>query len=69
MSAKRLEMLENHICGIHTQTTSETPLISSVIVTDGGKKYPEIIDYHPDKKVRVETNQVILAISHIDEEN
>ena len=51
MLAKRLEMLDSHVCGIQAQTTSEAPLITSVTVSDGGKKYPEIIDYHPKKKV------------------
>lgn len=44
-------MIDNHVCGVQSQATSQGPKISSEIASDGSNKYPEIIDYHPDKKV------------------
>ena len=55
MSNKRLQLLQNHVCA---QLTAGAPsgqnktLISTQIIKDGAKEYPEIIDYHPEKKVR-----------------
>ena len=55
MSQKRLQLLQNHICANQTAATpaasSSKTLISAQIIKDGAKEYPEIIDYHPEKKV------------------
>lgn len=56
MSQKRLQMLQNHVCANLTGGTTPAPqnskiLISAQIIKDGAKEYPEIIDYHPEKKV------------------
>jgi hypothetical protein len=49
-------MLQSHVCANLTASTTPTPnnskiLISAQIIKDGAKEYPEIIDYHPEKKV------------------
>ncbi len=49
-------MLQSHVCANLTASTNPTPnnskiLISAQIIKDGAKEYPEIIDYHPEKKV------------------
>ena len=54
MSQKRLQLLQNHVCANQTAATpasSSKTLISAQIIKDGAKEYPEIIDYHPEKKV------------------
>ena len=52
---KRLHLLQNHfIQGNLTAAAGQSKtLISAQIIKDGAKEYPEIIDYHPEKKVRV----------------
>ena len=57
MSQKRLQLLQNHICANQTAAaatpaaSSSKTLISAQIIKDGAQEYPEIIDYHPEKKV------------------
>jgi len=66
MSQKRLQLLQNHICANTTAGASGAPaskaLISAQIIKDGGKEYPEIIDYHPEKKVSQLRDQLQEAI-------
>jgi len=59
MSSKRLQLLESQICGTNSALQShlasqqnKATFVSTESITDSGKKYPEIIDYHPEKKVR-----------------
>jgi hypothetical protein len=48
----RLQALEQHLLpSLTAGTTQGKTLISTNIIKDGDKSYPEIIDYHPEKKV------------------
>jgi hypothetical protein len=60
-AAKRLYLLDNHLQPHKTAasasptpgntTTTTKTLISSILIKDGDYSYPEILDYHPEKKV------------------
>ena len=51
-SAKRLQILRQHLASAQTAgATQGKTLVSANVIKDGVKSYPEIIDYHPEKKV------------------
>jgi hypothetical protein len=49
MSTARLQLLAGHVTG--QATAQQKNAASANFIEDGSKKYPEIIDYHPEKKV------------------
>jgi hypothetical protein len=55
-TAARLQLLEGHVVSSQATAQQTKNPASSNTVTDGQKKYPEIIDYHPEKKVRYKKN-------------
>ena len=51
-STKRLQILGQHLAPAQTAgSTQGKTFISTNVIKDGDKSYPEIIDYHPEKKV------------------
>ena len=50
-SSKRLALIDGHFNNMQSNLTTDKHLITSTLIVDGAKQYPEIIDYHPEKKV------------------
>jgi hypothetical protein len=52
MMSARLQLLEGHLKLNVQQTAQQKSAASTNFITDGQKKYPETVDYHPEKKVQ-----------------
>ena len=49
-SLNRLKLVEAHLHNAQTGFEKQ-PMVSGASMTDGDKKYAEVVDYHPEKGV------------------
>jgi len=62
----RLHILEQHLLPSLTAGAAQgKTFISTNIIKDGDKSYPEIIDYHPEKKVSIRRAFLKLIIAAV----
>lgn len=51
LSTSRLSLISGHV--VPQQTAAKKDKISTVMIGDNQKQYPEFIDYHPEKGVMI----------------